>query len=74
MFGENKCTDQLRDYREVGLRLCFRIVDFLILENKPCWATSHDPCEKQQVVDLVQAGFKPEELDEKKPPITVREW
>lgn len=42
--------------------------------EKCCWATSHDPCEKLQLVDLVDAGCKPDKLDEKKPPITVRDW
>lgn len=39
-----------------------------------CWATSHDPCEKIQLVDLVDAGITAEKLDQKKPPITVRDW
>lgn len=39
-----------------------------------CWCTSHDPCEKRQVVDLCDQGIKAERLDDKKPPIRVRDW
>ena len=42
--------------------------------EKCCWATSHDPCEKVQLVDLTDAGISTDKLDDKKPPITVRDW
>ncbi|KAL3872755.1 hypothetical protein ACJMK2_035959 [Sinanodonta woodiana] len=39
-----------------------------------CWATSHELCEKRQIVDLKDAGYDDSLMDEKKPPIRVREW
>ncbi|XP_052766929.1 F-box only protein 6-like [Mya arenaria] len=38
------------------------------------WCTSHDPCEKRQLVDLLDKGISDTKLDGKKPPITVRDW
>lgn len=31
-------------------------------------------CEKRQLVDLLESGLSDQKLDEKKPPITVRDW
>ena len=49
-------------------------INVAFLGEKSCWATSHTACEKLQRVNLVRAGFKPEELDEERPPIKVRDW
>ena len=49
-------------------------ITLLIVGDTGCWATSHDPCEKFQIVDLVDAGISEDKLDDKKPPITVRDW
>ena len=46
----------------------------LFLDDMPCWATSHDYCEKYQLVYLPEFDISEEKLDEKKPPIRVRDW
>ncbi|KAH3852394.1 uncharacterized protein LOC127875003 [Dreissena polymorpha] len=45
-----------------------------IKHELPCWCTSHDPCLKKQVVNLLSGDVDPKALDERKRPITVRDW
>ncbi|XP_053401571.1 uncharacterized protein LOC123549189 isoform X2 [Mercenaria mercenaria] len=54
---------------------CVKICDCTsVKENLPCWSTSSQLCEKSQLVYLPEFDISEERLDEKKPPIRIKDW
>lgn len=42
--------------------------------GESCWSTSHQDCEKKQLIDLGFEGFDPHFMDEFQPEIKICEW
>ncbi|XP_032401487.1 F-box only protein 2-like isoform X1 [Xiphophorus hellerii] len=47
--------------------------DFCTEEVTKYFATSFELCLKRQVIDLIEEGYSPEQLDTQ-PPVTVKDW